>query len=153
MDKIDQKIMRELQRNGRLSVQELAERVGLTPSPCLRRMRLLEKSGLIRGYTAIIDEALYGLPVTVFVRLRLERHAEDHVKRFEAAVRRIDEVLECHLLAGDYDYMLRVLVADLASYEDFVRRRIHTIAGIAAVETSFAYGTVKRTSVFPGSPT
>jgi Lrp/AsnC family leucine-responsive transcriptional regulator len=152
MDNIDHKILKELQADGRLPVQELASRVGLSPSPCLRRLRLLEQRGMIRGYAAMVDEALYGLPVTVFVRLRLDRHSEERVGQFERAIREIDEVLECHLLAGDYDYMLRVLVAGLGAYEEFIRRHIHTLPGVAAIEISFAYGTVKRTAVFPDPP-
>jgi Lrp/AsnC family transcriptional regulator, leucine-responsive regulatory protein len=152
MDNIDYKIIRELQTNGRLPVQNLAAAVNLTPSPCLRRLRMLEEAGVVRGYAAIVDEHLYGLPVTVFVRIRLDRHSEERVGRFERSIRSIGEILECYLLAGDFDYMLRVLVPDLKSYEDFIRERIHTIPGIAAIETSFAYGVVKKTPVFPAPP-
>ncbi|NBB83087.1 MAG: AsnC family transcriptional regulator, partial [Alphaproteobacteria bacterium] len=87
--------------------------------------------------------------VTVFVRIRLERHSEEAVARFEEAIGRIDEVMECHVLTGDFDYLLRVIVADLQAYETFVRGRIHPIPGIGGIETSFAYGTVKRRQVFP----
>ncbi|NNM60815.1 MAG: Lrp/AsnC family transcriptional regulator [Steroidobacteraceae bacterium] len=149
MDRIDSKILQEIQADGRISIQDLARKVGLSASPCLRRLRMLEAAGVIRGYTAIVDEERFGLPVTAFVRLRLDRHSDDRVGRFERAIQEIGDVLECHVLAGDYDYMLRVLVADLKSYETFVRRHIHTIPGIAALETSFAYGTVKRAAVFP----
>jgi Lrp/AsnC family transcriptional regulator, leucine-responsive regulatory protein len=149
MDKIDHKIVRELQINGRISVQDLAAKVNLSPSPCLRRLRILEARGAIRGYAAIVDEAKFGLPVTVFVRIRLDRHSEERVGRFERSVKSITEILECYLLAGDFDYMLRILVSDLKSYENFVREKIHTIPGIAALETSFAYGTIKKTSALP----
>jgi Lrp/AsnC family leucine-responsive transcriptional regulator len=152
MDATDRRIIRELQRDGRLTIQELSERVHLSPSPCLRRMRNLEQAGLIRGYAAIVDEERYGLPVTVYVRIRLQKHSQEQIRQFEKAIQRIDEVLECHLLAGDYDYMLRVLVADLRAYERFIRERIHPIPGVGAIETSFAYGVVKRTQVFPGAP-
>lgn len=149
MDSIDRAIIRNLQADGRQSIQELSQKVGLSPSPCLRRLRMLEDAGIIRGYTALVDQKRFGLPVTVFVRLRLDSHSEEKVARFERAINGIDEVLDCHLLAGDFDYMLRVLVADLESYEDFIRRQIHTIPGIAAIETSFAYGTIKNSTVFP----
>jgi DNA-binding Lrp family transcriptional regulator len=152
LDRIDHAIIRNLQADGRQSIQELSQKVGLSPSPCLRRLRLLEEAGVIRGYTALIDEKRFGLPVTVFVRLRLESHSEEKVARFERAINGIDEVLDCHLLAGDYDYILRVLVADLKSYEDFIRRHIHTIPGIAAIDSSFAYGTIKNAAVFPALP-
>jgi Lrp/AsnC family leucine-responsive transcriptional regulator len=149
MDAIDRRIIRELQADARLTNQDLAERVHLSPSPCLRRVRNLEKAGVIRGYAAIVDEVKVGLPVTVFVRIRLERHSEEAVARFEEAIGRIDEVMECHVLTGDFDYLLRVIVADLQAYETFVRGRIHPIPGIGGIETSFAYGTVKRRQVFP----
>ena len=152
LDSIDYKIIRALQADGRMTIQDLAAAVNLSASPTLRRVRILEEKGVLRGYVAIADEEKYGLPVTVFLRVKLDRHSEARVGGFERAIRAIGEILECYLLTGDFDYMLRVLVPDLKSYEDFVRERIHTIAGIAAIETSFAYGTIKRTSVFPDLP-
>lgn len=149
MDAKDRQIVRELQKDGRLSNQELAERVNLSPSPCLRRLRNLEAAGIITGYTAMVDQKAYGLPITVFIRIRLERHSEETVKTFEGRVARIDEVLDCYLLAGGDDYLLRVLVRSLEAYEDFIRRRIHAIPGIASIDTSFAYGVIKQTRVFP----
>jgi len=149
MDSKDRQIIRALQRDGRITNQELADEVNLSPSPCLRRVRNLEKAGVIRGYSAEVDEKAYGLPVTVFVRIKLERHNEEDVRRFETMVQTIDEVLECHMMTGAVDYQLRVLVPDLEGYETFVRDRIHTIGGIASIDTSFAYGVVKKTSVLP----
>ncbi|MBG6177414.1 Lrp/AsnC family leucine-responsive transcriptional regulator [Labrenzia sp. EL_208] len=129
--------------------QELAETVNLSPSPCLRRLRNLENSGAIRGFSVDVDPKTYGLPITVFVRIRLERHNEEDVRHFESRVQTIDEVLECHVLTGAMDYQLRVVVASLDAYEDFIRNRIHPIGGIASIDTSFVYGTVKKTAVFP----
>jgi Lrp/AsnC family leucine-responsive transcriptional regulator len=149
MDATDRRIIRELQKDGRLSNQELAERVNLSPSPCLRRLRNLETEGVISGYTALVDQKAYGLPITVFIRVRLERHAEETVKGFEDRVSRLDEVLDCYLLAGSDDYLLRIIVASLEAYETFVRRRLHAIPGIASIDTSFAYGRVKQTRVYP----
>lgn len=149
MDATDRRIIRELQKDGRLTNQELAERVNLSPSPCLRRLRNLEAAGVITGYTALVDQKACGLPITVFVRVRLERHAEEAVKGFESRIARLDEVLDCYLLAGGDDYLLRVIVASLEAYEDFIRRRLHAIPGIASIDTSFAYGVVKQTRVFP----
>ncbi|AVX03913.1 HTH-type transcriptional regulator LrpA [Maritalea myrionectae] len=149
MDKTDQKIIRELQRDGRLTNQELAERVNLSPSPCLRRLRNLEQQGIIRGYSAIVDQKRYGLPVTVFVRIKLQHHTEQAVGEFETAIKYIDEILEAHLMTGDWDYLLRVIVASLEDYERFTRQSIHRIPGVAGIETSFAYGEVKRTNLFP----
>ncbi len=149
MDSKDRQIIRELQQNGRLTNQELAQRVNLSPSPCLRRLRNLEERQIIRGYTALVDQKAYGLPLTVFVRIKLERHALDSVHVFEDSVREIDEILDCFLMTGDTDYMLRVVVQSLDAYESFMRKKIHAIPGIASIETSFAFGIVKQTQVFP----
>ncbi len=149
MDVKDRQIIRELQINGRLTNQELAERVNLSPSPCLRRLRNLEQSGAIQGYTALVDQKAYGLPVTVLIRIRLERHSEETIRVFEKQVARIDEILDCYLMTGDIDYLLRVIVESLEAYEDFIRRKIHSIPGVASIETSFAYGIVKQARVYP----
>lgn len=149
MDAKDRQIIRELQKDGRITNQDLADRVNLSPSPCLRRLRLLEEAGVIKGYTALVDQKAYGLPITVFIRVRLERHGEAVVRTFEEHVGRIDEVLDCYLLAGGDDYLLRVIVASLEAYEDFIRRKLHAIPGVASIDTSFAYGVVKQTRVFP----
>ena len=149
MDDKDRQIIRALQSNGRMTNQDVAEQVNLSPSPCLRRMRILEESGAIKGYSAEVDAKAYGLPITAFVRVRLERHNEEDVRRFETRVMAIDEVLECHVLTGASDYQLRVVGSDLDAYEDFIRNRIHRIGGIASIDTTFVYGTVKKTSVFP----
>jgi len=149
MDAKDRQIIRELQKDGRITNQDLADRVNLSPSPCLRRLRLLEEAGVIKGYTALVDQKAYGLPITVFIRVRLERHGEAVVRTFEEHVARIDEVLDCYLLAGGDDYLLRVIVASLEAYEDFIRRKLHAIPGVASIDTSFAYGVVKQTRVFP----
>ena len=149
MDSKDRQVIRALQRDGRMTNQDLALEVNLSPSPCLRRVRNLEKKGVIQGYSADVDAAAYGLSITVFVRIKLERHNEAEVQNFEKRVRMIDEVLECHVMTGAMDYQLRVLVPDLDAYEEFIRNRIHPIGGIASIDTSFVYGTVKKTAVFP----
>lgn len=149
MDAKDRQIVAALQKDGRLTNQELSERVALSPSPCLRRLRLLEEAGVIKGYTAIVDEKAYGLPITVFVRIRLQRHTQEVVEAFERRIRDIDTILDCYVMTGDADYLLRVLVESLEDYERFVRSRLHKIEGIAAIDTSFAYGVVKRSTVFP----
>lgn len=149
MDEKDRQIIAALQRDGRLSNQALSERVNLSPSPCLRRLRQLEDDGIIRGYTALVDEEAFGLPVTVFVRVRLQRHDKDSVRAFEAAIMGMGAVLDCYVMTGNTDYLLRVLVESLKHYEDFVRKQLHTAPGVASIDTSFAYGHVKRASVFP----
>ncbi len=149
MDPKDRQIIRALQRDGRMTNQDLAAEVNLSPSPCLRRLRNLEASGAIRGYSVNVDARAYGLPVNVFVRVSLEKHTEDVVQHFENQVRAIDEVLECYVMTGVSDYLLRVVVADLDDYEKFVRKRLHPIGGIGSIDTSFAYGTVKKAGVYP----
>lgn len=149
MDAIDRKILRALQKDARISNQDLAALVGLSPSPCLRRVRNLEATGLILGYTALVDQKAYGLPVTVLIRIRLDQHTQDSVRAFEERVGAIEDILDCYLMAGGADYVLRVIVEDLEAYERFIRHRIHTIPHIASIDSSFAYGVVKHTHVYP----
>ena len=149
MDETDKKILKELQANGRLSNEELAKRVNLSPSPCLRRVRLLEKKQIITGYAAIVDQTQVGLPVTVFMRIKLNQHSEEVTQIFEDSIKDLPEILECYLMTGDWDYLIRVIVSSLQDYENFVRRRIHKIPGVGSMDTSFAYGEIKRTAVFP----
>lgn len=149
MDAKDRQIIRELQNNGRLTNHELATRVNLSPSPCLRRVRNLEQENIIKGYTALVDEKAFGLAVTAFVRIRLAQHTKEGVKAFEEAVELIEEVQECYLMTGDCDYLLKVVVSDLEAYETLVRTRIHRIPGVASMDTGFAYGKVKQTRVYP----
>ena len=149
MDKIDRKIVRELQANARLSNQELADIIGLSPSPCLRRVRKLEVAGVLSGYTAIVDQEMYGLPVNVFVSIRLEVQNNQSIKIFEKGINNLDQVMECYLMTGSRDYLMRVVSADLKSYEDFIREELTKIPGIASVESSFAFGNVKSCNVFP----
>lgn len=149
MDDKDRQIIRALQRDGRMSNQDLAAKVNLSPSPCLRRVRNLEKNGVIRGYAAMVDSRAYGLAITAFVRIRLERHDEATVQTFERAVDLMEEVLECHVMTGQTDYQLRVVVASLEDYEQFIRARLQRVGGIGSIDTSFAYGTVKESKVFP----
>ena len=149
MDSKDREIIKALQRNGRLTNQDLAAQVNLSPSPCLRRTRALEEKGVIKGYTAIVDERAYGLPVTALVRIRLSSHTGDVVKLFEKKVHETEQILDCYVITGSEDYLLRVLVGDLKSYEEFVRHKLHNIPGIASIDSSFAYGVLKQSNVFP----
>lgn len=149
MDSIDEKIITQLQRNGRLSNQALSERVGLSPSSCLKRLRALERCGLITGYTALIDQKAYGLPVTIFLRVRLGNHAEDAVRDFEQQILRIGEIQDCFLITGEADYLLRVIVRDLDHYENLIRRRLQRIPAVSAIDSSVAFGKVKQSFVYP----
>lgn len=149
MDSIDRRIVRELQRDARISNQELAERVNLSPSPCLRRVRRLEDMGVLRGYTAIVDEEQLGLPVTAFVEVRLEQQNDATIRAFEAGVQALEEVLACYLMAGSRDYLLHVVAPSLKGYEAFVRRKLTQIPGIGELETHFAFGRVKFEPALP----
>lgn len=149
LDAIDRRILAALQADGRVTATELADAVGLTTSPCLRRLRILEGAGVIRGYTALVDQVRVGLPVSVFVSIKLERQDEGSMERFEAAIRRCPEVLECYLMTGPRDYLLRVVAKDLSAYERFVKDTLTRLDGIANIESSFALGQVKHSNVLP----
>lgn len=144
MDAIDKRILRALARQGRLTNAELAEEVGLSPSPCWTRVRRLEQAGVIRGYAAILDQAALGLPDTVFIEVMMERHDEDSLHRFEEAVRAIPEVLECHLVTGEYDYMIKAAVGGTAGYERLLRDRLYRLPGVRHTRTSFALRCLKQ---------
>ncbi|HWV82424.1 MAG TPA: Lrp/AsnC family transcriptional regulator [Hyphomicrobiaceae bacterium] len=149
LDRVDRRLLAALQENGRLTVAELADKVGLTASPCSRRLRILEEGGIINRYAALLDQKKVGLPVSVFVSIKLERQQEDKLHRFEDAIRRCPEVLECYLMTGPRDYLLRVVARDLADYERFVKDTLTRIDGIANIESSFALGQVKHSSALP----
>ncbi|MEM1160398.1 MAG: Lrp/AsnC family transcriptional regulator [Pseudomonadota bacterium] len=149
MDAIDRKIIRALQQDGRISNQDLADRVGLSPSPCLRRVRNLENAGVITGYSASVDQERYGLPIDVFVSISLENQRDEALQAFEAAILRLDEVMECYLMTGSRDYLLRVVCDGLKSYERFTRDQLTTLPGIRSIESSFALGRVKVGRVLP----
>jgi Lrp/AsnC family transcriptional regulator, leucine-responsive regulatory protein len=149
IDSTNSRILAELQQDGRLSNVELSERAGLSASPCLRRVRLLEEAGVIRGYHADVDQTKVGLPVSVFVSVKLEKQTEAVMKRFETAVRRCPEVLECYLMTGSRDYLLRVVARDLPDYERFLKSTLTRIDGVASIESSFALAQVKHTTVLP----
>src|SRR6201994_5072669 len=149
LDEIDRQILRELQADGRMSLNDLADKVGLSASPCLRRVRMLEKAGVISRYVAVLDQRAVGLPVSVFVSIKLEKQKQDALDRFAKAIERWPEVLECYLMTGPRDYWLRVVVPDLAAYERFVKQKLTRLEGIASIESSFALEQVKYTNVLP----
>jgi len=152
IDHMDRRIIRELQVDGRITNQALADKVGLSPSPCLRRLRRLEEDGVIRGYSATVDQNRYGLPINVFVSVKLTRQSEDTLAEFEQAVAGWDEVLDCFLMTGTRDYLLRVVAASLEAYEGFLKSCLTRLPCVASIETSFALGIVKSTPVFPSVP-
>lgn len=143
MDEVDRAILTVLERDGRISNAELAAQVGLSPSPCLRRVQRLEQSGVIRGYRALIDPAAMGRGLRVLAGVRLLRHARAEVVAFERAIVKLPEVVYCHHVTGNYDYLLQVEVADLPAYEDF---HANQLAGLPAVATVTTYVTMKTLS-------
>jgi Lrp/AsnC family leucine-responsive transcriptional regulator len=149
LDAMDIKILRALQADGRMSLADLAAAVGLSPSPCLRRVRLMEKAGVITGYVAVLNQQAVGLPVSVFVSVKLEKQREELLERFAKTIARWPEVLECYLMTGPRDYWLRVVVPDLAAYERFLKEKLTRLEGIASIESSFALEQVKYTNVLP----
>jgi Lrp/AsnC family leucine-responsive transcriptional regulator len=149
LDVIDRKILENLQQDGRISLADLSAKVGLSASPCLRRVRLMEKAGIIARYVAVLDQQAVGLPVSVFVSLKLESQREQTLNRFGKLVARWPEVLECYLMTGPRDYLLRVVVEDLAAYERFLKQKLTRVEGIASIESSFALEQVKYTNVLP----
>lgn len=149
LDAIDRRILAEVQREGRVSNQDLSERVGLSPSPCLRRLRLLEERGVITGYVALVDPERVGIGVTAFVRVRLGQQGDRHLAAFEQAVQAFPEVMECYLMTGDADYQLRVIVPSLLAFEDFLRHKLTRIDGVSQVTTSFALRPIVYKTAIP----
>jgi len=149
LDSIDRRILGEVQRDGRVTNQDLSERVGLSPSPCLRRVRRLEADGVIARYVALVDPVAVGLPVSAFIRVRLHQQDDRHLSVFEAAVAGFAEVMECYLMTGDADYQLRVAVESLGAFEDFLRQRLTRIEGVAEVTTSFALRPIVYKTALP----
>ncbi|MFW8636229.1 Lrp/AsnC family transcriptional regulator [Cribrihabitans pelagius] len=151
MDAIDRKIVAALQRNGRLKISELSEQVGLSPTPCARRVANLEDSGVISGYSARVDQAKLGLPVTIFVAVELERQASEAIIAFENAVRQFDQVMECYLMTGTRDILLRVVAADLTDFDRFLEQRLMRVPGIRNTRSSFTLRTMIRRDALPAS--
>lgn len=149
LDEINRKILSALQQDGRLTLAELAQKVGLSPSPCHRRVRLLEDRGVIERYVAVINQRSVGLPVSVFISIKLESQREDSLQRFAKAIAPWPEILECYLMTGQRDYLLRVVVADLAAYEVFLKTKLTRLNGINSIESSFALEQVKYTHMLP----
>ena len=144
LDETDRALLRLLRADGRMSNADLAEAVGLSASACLRRVRLLEHRGIIRGYTALIEEAAPRDLVVVIVQITLDRQTDEHLRRFEEAVRRCPEVRECYLMTGIADYLLRVEARDAADYERIHKEALSRMPGVARIQSSFAIRTVIR---------
>ncbi len=149
LDAIDRRILSELQSDGRLTNNDLAERVGLSPSPCLRRVRALEAAGIIVGYNAALDPALLELGTSVFVRVWLKAQDDETVQRFVDSVVALPHVVECHMMAGDCDFLLRVVARDLDGYRRFQAEKLARIEGVTSLKTDIPLQRVKVTAALP----
>ena len=149
LDQIDHAILRYLQEDARITNADLAEKVGLSPTPCLRRLRRLETEGIIKGYHAELNREALGVNVTVIILVKLEREDDNTLREFEAAIKKRPEVMECYLMTGDADYLLRVVVPDLDAYQRFLMERLTRVPGVASIKSSFALRQVRYHTALP----
>ncbi len=144
LDRIDKKILAELQRNGRISNVALAKLVGLSPTPCLERVKRLERAGIIEGYQAILDPEKVGASILVFVEINLEKTAQDVFAEFSSAVQKLPEILECHLVSGSFDYLLKTRVRSMASYRKLLGSTLLKLPYVSASRTYVVMEEVKK---------
>lgn len=149
LDDIDRRLLASLQDDGRMTNVDLAAKVGLTPPPCLRRVRGLEESGVIRGYHADLDAAKLGYTITVFAMVSLKSQAEDALRQFEDHMRSLPEVRECHMLNGEIDFIIKIVSRDLQSFQEFLTSKLPPAPNVASVKTSLTIRTAKQ---LPGVP-
>ncbi|TFW13446.1 Lrp/AsnC family transcriptional regulator [Duganella callida] len=144
IDELDRRILRELRADGRLSNTRLAEKVGLSTTPCWNRVRALEERGMIEGYTALLSQTALGYPDTVIIEVTLDRHDDDIFDKFGKALAQLPEVMEAYLLTGDYDYLIKVAVAGTAGYEEFLRKKLYRLPGLKHSRSTFVLRCLKR---------
>jgi len=150
IDRFDRQILKVLQQDGRISNQDLADRIGLSPSPCLRRVRALEESGFITGYRALVDAKALGLSLTALIHISMDQHTPERFNHFETAISEIPEVMECLLITGQAaDYQLKVVVKDMDAYQELLLNRITRIKGVAGVHSSFVLRRVVDKTALP----
>ena len=149
IDSYDRRILAVLQRDARTSNQQLAREVGLSASPCWRRVRRLEKEGVIEQYVARLSRQELGFPVLAYVQISLEDHHPDTIREFDDMIRRCDEVQECCSMSGQYDYLIKVVARDMESYEDFLSGKLLRLTGVQTANTSFVLKQKKSTSALP----
>ncbi|WP_428248588.1 Lrp/AsnC family transcriptional regulator [Ferrovibrio sp.] len=149
LDQIDRRILKRLQDNARLSSSELAAEVGISASPCWRRVRAMEEAGVIARYVTLLNPEALGLSISIFTNVTLDKQIEPALEAFQKAVRKRPEVMECYLMTGDFDYLLRVVVSDLGAYERFLLDHLTRIPGVASIKSSFALKQVKYTTALP----
>ena len=150
LDKFDREILQKLQRHGRMSNQELAEAVNLSPSPCLRRIRRLEDEGYIEGYVALLNARKLGLNLMAFIQISMDKHTPERFTEFDRIVTALPEVLECHLITGQAaDYLLKVIVEDMDAYQQFLLNKITRIEGVSGVHSSFVLRSPVKSTALP----
>lgn len=149
LDDIDRKILSALQRDGRASVEKIAEAVGLSPTPTRRRIRRLEQGGAIMGYSAIVDPVACGLDLSLYIFIKLERRSRENIDGFEQAVERLPEVVSCDLVTGPHDYLLVTHIASMRDYNRYLHEIIADIPGIVGIETSIVIGRIKQSRTLP----
>ncbi|MDE8652118.1 Lrp/AsnC family transcriptional regulator [Novosphingobium album (ex Liu et al. 2023)] len=149
LDDIDRRLLAELQAEGRITNVELAQRVGLTAPPCLRRVRSLEEAGIIKGYHAELDASKLGFTITVFALVSLKSQAEEALRQFEEHMRTLPDVRECHMLNGEIDFILKIVSRDLQSFQEFLTSKLTPAPNVASVKTSLTIRTAKE---LPGVP-
>lgn len=149
LDEIDYAVLRNLQEHARISNVELADRVGLSPAPCLRRVQALERAGVIKKYVALLNPSAVAREVTVFVQISLDLQVGGRLDSFEQQIMQRPEVLECYLMTGDSDYLLRVVVPDVAAYERFLKEALTRVDGVVGIKSSFALRQVKYSTALP----
>lgn len=149
MDDFDRKIVATLQKRGRIRNAELAEIVGLSATPCARRVANLEVQGVIVGYHAAIDQTALGLPMNIFVSVELDRQSAEAMELFERAIRDFEEIMECHLMSGSRDILLRVVASDLADFDRFLETRLMRVPGVRAMQSSFTLRTIINRKTLP----
>jgi Lrp/AsnC family transcriptional regulator len=152
LDEMDRRILSLLQADASLSTAELADRVGLSPSPCWRRVKRLREAGVIQREVSLLDPRAVGLGVTVLASVTLARHSEDSVRQFEAAILDAPEVMECHAVTGERDYMLRIAVADIEAYDRFLNSKLLNLSAVSSVNSRFALRRVKYSTALPLPP-
>lgn len=149
LDALDRKIISILQQEGRIRTIDLAQKVGLSPTPCARRVVKLEEDGVITGYTATVNQDRLGLPISIFVSVELENQGADALARFESEVVSFEEVMECFIMTGSQDFLMRVVAADLASYEQFLQDKLTRVPGIRMIRSRFALRRIVKRNRLP----
>jgi Lrp/AsnC family transcriptional regulator, leucine-responsive regulatory protein len=149
LDRLDVRILEELQKDGRRPVVELAEKIGLSGTPCARRIRQLEESGVIHGYTAVIDPARLGLSVQAFVQVKLVRHTDENVAQFRRELDSLDEIVACYATTGEHDFLLQVIATDLEALSNIVLRKLLKIPSVRDVHSTVVLETIKRSTRVP----